>query len=363
MSDPLKDLLSSIQCGELITSPDSFSTPGTTRPALPICLDSELSVQEGCAALAAHRISSAPIYDQKIGGFVGMLDYRDLVAYVLSVLRKVPKGGMDVDAEMIKRPHHKNHNNNLQEITDIVKRATTDPQGVPIKLIGNLSQLNPLKHVQVTDSVLTAVQIMATSKVHRVVVLQNGQDGDAFVGILSMSSVAGLVASKLGKLARKPGQPRIVSEQGERTLEGLGLVKGDVISVLPEDSVLDALYVMHENSISSVAIVDRSVDDGQGLLGSLSMTDIKEILARRGGWRRLFDTCIKFFGEMRGEQGLLAGGDDRVPSFTVHPSTTLIAAIEKMAATRSHRVWVVEKIGKVVGVVSLSDVMGVLGAQ
>lgn len=87
------------------------------------------------------------------------------------------------------------------------------------------------------------------------------------------------------------------------------------------------------------------------------MTDIKAILADRKGWRRLYEKAFDFFTSMRYEQGLEAGGDDRVPSFTVHPDTTLMATIEKMAATRGHRVWIVNAANRLLGVVSLSDVM------
>ncbi|KAJ3041227.1 cell separation during budding [Rhizophlyctis rosea] len=350
--DPLPSILSNITCGELVLSPDQFATRESARPTVPVCLASELSVQEGCAALAAHRISSAPIYDEKAGGFVGMLDYRDLVAYILAVLRKIPAEKVSTEADM--------------ELTDIIRQATTGPQGtagVPIKLVANLSQLNPLAHLYTNEPVLTAVKTFAKEHVHRLVVLrkEGAEAGDTFVGIISQSTVAALIASKLGKMSSRPGQPRTPWPLGEKTLADLGLVKGDVISISPEDQVLEALYIMHEKKISSVGIVDRSEGENH-LLGSISMTDIKEILARRGGWKRLFDSAIHFFGNLRGEQGLAAHGDDRVPSFTVHPWTTLGSAVEKMSATRSHRVWVVEKDGKVVGVVSLSDAMAVFAA-
>ncbi len=60
-------------------------------------------------------------------------------------------------------------------------------------------------------------------------------------------------------------------------------------------------------------------------------------------------------------QGIEAGGNDRVPLFIVHKTTTLITAIEKMAATKTHRVWVCEG-ENLVGVVSLSDVIRVLNS-
>ncbi|KAI9205642.1 uncharacterized protein BJ171DRAFT_63936 [Polychytrium aggregatum] len=333
-------LLSSTKCSDLL---GGLAGPyGTSAPPHPVCLDSELSVQEGCAALAAHKISSAPVYDAKAGGFVGMLDYRDLATYVLEVFHKVPHSQVPVDAEL--------------EITDIVKRAVMDRQGVPVKLVSNLSHRNPLVSVQASAPLIDAVEEFVRARAHRVIVLEPTEDGgQRFIGVLSQSSISAYLASQFGKLSTNRALIGTWA-LGEKTLADLGLVSGDVVSVTQEDTVLEALFTMHDRGVSSVAIVSRA-DGSSALCGSIGMTDIKEILAHRGGWRRLFENVFRFFVELRSEQGLENGGNDRAPSFTVHPSTTLISAIEKMSATHTHRVWVVNNNGEVVGVVSLSDVM------
>ncbi|KNC96474.1 hypothetical protein, variant [Spizellomyces punctatus DAOM BR117] len=338
-------LLDSLTCGEVIKDQDPAANKLGARPQHPLCLDSELSVSEGCEALAANRITSAPVYDANKGGFIGMLDYRDLVAFVLSVLHKVPKDPSPVDVSM--------------DVTDIVKRALVNKSEVPIKLVSNLSHSNPLIPVQASASIRVAVEEFVRNHVHRVVVLQPENDTAHFAGILSQSAVAALVASRVGKLAGA-ADPTAKSmwATGNKTLQELGLVGKDIISVIPDDTVLEGLYMMHEHKISSVAIVERT-EQGDNLVGSISMTDIKAILADRKGWRRLYERAFDFFTSMRFEQGLEAGGDDRIPTFTVHPETTLIATIEKMAATRGHRVWVVEG-SRAVGVVSLSDIMPLL---
>ncbi|KAJ3401432.1 cell separation during budding [Chytridiales sp. JEL 0842] len=352
MSNAVHKLLTSTKCLDIIQQPSTAHHP---TPAHPICLDTELTVQEGCQALAANKISSAPVYSFEEGGFIGMLDYRDLVAYVLEVFHKVPKDPNNFEATM--------------EITDIVKRATLDRQGVPVKLLANLSNRNPLVHVYADAPLLDAIEEFVRSKVHRVVVLERAIDEDSgaekskFVGVLSQSTVATMIAKKFGRLSniKTPGE---IWEAGEKSLQELGLVRGDVISIETTDTVLEALYIMHSHSVSSVAIVDRSSGSPR-LCGSVSMTDIKEVLGSgRGGWRRLYEPAFKFFATLRNAQGLEAGGSDRIPSFTVHPSTPLIVALEKMAATRAHRIWIVGETADsreaVVGVVSLSDVMPLL---
>ncbi|KAJ3218612.1 cell separation during budding [Chytriomyces hyalinus] len=314
-----------------------------------------------------------------------MFDYRDLVSYVLQVFHKSvdPEKTPSFDAEM--------------EITDIIKRATLDGRtNVPIKLVSNLSAKNPLVAVYTTQPVLAALaHFVETPTLHRLVVLEKTDGVDKFVGVLSQSRVCMLLAEKFGRMARKVGDVAAGEVQfpaGEKSLKELGLVKAErvytvdmndpvsmdlfafTLQVIASDDILDrsfsqvleALQTMQTNHISSVAIVDKTHGMHTQLQGSISMTDIKEILATRGGWRHLYDPSFRFFAQLRNMQGLETGSD-RVPLFTVHPSTPLIVAVEKMSATRTHRVWIVSegsaaggRSGDVVGVLELSDVMPIL---
>jgi CBS domain-containing protein len=144
-------------------------------------------------------------------------------------------------------------------------------------------------------------------------------------------------------------------KNGSRTLADLGLVQGKVVSVSPEDSILDALHRMQQAVISSIAIVK----DGQ-LLGSISMTDIKEVFGPHGRWMHVYDTCAAFFARIRSKQGIENAGRDKVPLFTCTADMTLIDAAEKMAGVRAHRLWILaspESSSPVAGVLSLSDVV------
>ena len=90
------------------------------------------------------------------------------------------------------------------------------------------------------------------------------------------------------------------------------------------------------------------------------MSDIKEIFGVRAGWRKLFDQSFQFFQFLRMEQGLIKGRDS-VPSFTITLDTSLLNVVKKMAAVKSHQVWVVESSSHdLVGVISVADVMPLL---
>lgn len=60
------------------------------------------------------------------------------------------------------------------------------------------------------------------------------------------------------------------------------------------------------------------------------------------------------------QKGLANGGGDRVPVFVIHPTTSVVSAMEKMSSTHSHRVWIVEGADKLLGVVTLTDFIKVM---
>lgn len=77
------------------------------------------------------------------------------------------------------------------------------------------------------------------NRIHRVVVLESEPGASAhFAGILSQSTVASLVAARVGKLAGTEN-PNAKSPwtTGNKTLQELGLVGREVISVVPDDTV------------------------------------------------------------------------------------------------------------------------------
>lgn len=208
----------------------------------PICLSSSLSVVEGCSALAKHRIQSAPVYDADAQGFIGILDFRDLVAYVLQVFHKVPKEPVSIDT--------------TADIKDIVKLALgAGNHGVSVKAIANLSGLNPLVSVNSSSPISEAIQQLCKSGVHRVIVIHHGSTGsNDFVGVLSQSTICAFIASRLGPIGHRNFD---FWPNARKSLVDLGLVRGGIISITSAETVLDALAVMHKNRISSVAIVDH----------------------------------------------------------------------------------------------------------
>lgn len=70
--------------------------------------------------LVRNGISSAPVYNSETQSYVGMLDYRDIVDYVLVVFKKKHLESIDEEKEW--------------SITEIVERAASG-EAVPAKVV------------------------------------------------------------------------------------------------------------------------------------------------------------------------------------------------------------------------------------
>ncbi|KAI9324845.1 hypothetical protein DFJ73DRAFT_802232 [Zopfochytrium polystomum] len=322
---PLRSLLDSTPCRALVAA-----GPGSSiRPKAPIYLDAEMTVLEGCAALAKTASRRRPA---SAGAFVGMLDYRDLVAYILNATRWWPSTPARRDGR---------------------RQAVCEGEGA---------------RVVVLDSAAAGGEGPGSAA--------GGDPKEAFLGVLSQSSVAALVAEHFGTLPTTTAAAAADADLAHRRPIAGGPVPRarDVLSVSATAPVLDALALMHAHGVSSVAVLPPS--DRALLSSSSSSTSSAPPERRRArrnhttnataaaatsppppphishpnphqGWRRLYEPSYRFFVSLRNAQGVVPDGGgaqaaatERVPSFTVAPETPLVVAIEKMAATRGHRVWV-----------------------
>ncbi|RKO95789.1 CBS-domain-containing protein, partial [Caulochytrium protostelioides] len=319
-------------------------------PAAPIVLDGDLALQTACVRLVEANISSAPVRDTAADRLVGMLDFRDIATYIVAELSRSSE-------------HLNDHDLDVAKLVATARTAPASSGVVTVKQVMNFSGRDPLVAVSATAPLVTALRHFVEQRVQRLCVVHGAVTDAAaaaaqpLVGVFSQSTLIALIASEFGHMPRlnKLTAANASWPTGDQTLEQLGLAHGDVISVTSDHSVLDALRAMLDHGISSIAIVGKTEAERHRLVGSLSMSDVKHILAKKGGLRCLFENAFAFFARIRYQQGVESGAD-RVPSFTVKATTTLIAAIERLAATRVHRLWV-EKDGRLTGVLSLSDIL------
>jgi predicted transcriptional regulator len=96
---------------------------------------------------------------------------------------------------------------------------------------------------------MQVVDHFISTKAHRVAVLHEHK----FIGVVSQSAIAALVVSKFG-LRRPHGA---VWAAGDKTLENSGIIEKNIVSVKGDATVMQALFEMYVNNISSVALLDK----------------------------------------------------------------------------------------------------------
>ncbi|KAJ4020261.1 cell separation during budding [Fusarium irregulare] len=119
-------------------------------------------------------------------------------------------------------------------------------------------------------------------------------------------------------------------------LRDLGVGTKDIVSVNSDAALSEALTLMHDEGLTSVAVVDN----GLNVVGNISTKDVRH-LTKSSNAHLLNSSCMNFISVILNERGV-EHGRDAFPVFYVNPYSTLAHTVAKLVATRSHRMWVVE---------------------
>ncbi|KAF4974085.1 hypothetical protein FZEAL_8986 [Fusarium zealandicum] len=119
-------------------------------------------------------------------------------------------------------------------------------------------------------------------------------------------------------------------------LRDLGIGAREIISVNSDAPLSEALTLMNNEGLTSVAVVDN----GLNVVGNISTRDVR-LLTKSSNAHLLNSSCMNFISVILNERGV-EHGQDVFPVFYVNPYSTLAHTVAKLVATRSHRMWVVE---------------------
>lgn len=284
--------------------------------------------------MTEKQLSCLPLTNSE-GDVVEYLDYNHLNCYLLLVLGRVEPA--------IDTPEFK-------------AQAEKVRQGIP-STAGFAAQLGakePMIRMPVSSTLSGAVRQFAAG-VHRIACVNVN---DRVVGVVSQRRMVKYVWTNI---KRFPQLETIL----DRPLGELPLgTYQDMITVQGDAPLIEALCIMHDDTVSSVAVVDRE----KNLLGNISVTDVS-LLTRGAQTPLLSQSCKHFLTVILENRGLI-DGKDVVPVFYVDRFTRLGLIIAKMVATKAHRLWIVEQrhpgaisSGRLVGVVSLTDILNFLARQ
>ncbi|SPQ96905.1 unnamed protein product (mitochondrion) [Plasmodiophora brassicae] len=223
---------------------------------------------------------------------------------------------------------------------DLVKIGS---KGAPVAAtavtVSYLARRHPFSYVYTTDSLAVVASRLAQREVHRVPVVDKAT-GEMVALITQSALVQWVVDNKalLGDVLRHP-------------LKDIGpLGTSPVVSVCATSPVLDAFKLMDEHKISAVGVVSQAKGD---LVATVSSSDIKFFLRTKFP---MTHTVMEFVQSINDQMV-----DIRSPLICASRNTPLGDVIGRMAKAKVHRVFLVDGKDKPVGIVSVTDVMKLLG--
>jgi len=266
------------------------------------------TIEETVNLLAANHITSAPVVT-KSGAVLGYVDMLDIVSFIV----KVSPDEWCITHDCLRSLDIAGRAIALESISEIINASGRDPY-VP---------------VYENDPVTQAVSHFAHG-VHRIAIVD--KDGQVKHS-LSQSDLARLLGEELKKSPSK--------HIAEKSVKDLGLGGYLPLTISENETVLEALKKINENSVSALALVHQS---GK-LAGNFSATDLV------GLYRNQLPDLLVPLNEY-----LSKYSEKSLSPITIKNETTLLEAIQVMSESRIHRVWVIDDDFKPVGVVSLTDI-------
>jgi CBS domain-containing protein len=271
-------------------------------------LQEDENLREAFETLISHHIHSAPVYSKEQGKYVGLVDLKDFVAYVLSV--------------------------------------TGESDGQPISSVGKLvdfSHQNPFVHLESVSPVLEALKLFGSQhgrfRLHRIPILN--ADGKVTKMLSQSTLVEWLSLTFAGKGDALGAETQALLSRSVSQLQ-CGTPK--VFYVKESDKLRDAFAKIVHNGINGCGVVDENNE----LVANLSLTDLQY------GVDKHLDAFSRTVGEF------LTEFHPARPLVTVKVTDSFKDVTELLVKHKLHRIYVTPEHTRRVdecGVVTLTDVI------
>ena len=267
------------------------------------------TIEDAVNVMAQNRITSAPIVS-KDGNVLGDVDMLDIVHHIV----KVSPDEWCISHDCLRSLEIAGRAIALETISEIINASGRDPY-VP---------------VYENDPITEAIAHFARG-VHRIAIV----DRQGLVKhSLSQTDLARLLVEELKKSPSK--------HISEKSVKELGLGSFSPLIASENQTVLDALKKINENSVSALAIVHPH--SGK-LAGNFSATDLVGLY--RNQLPDLLVPLVEYLNKY---------SEKSLSPITIRQETSLLEAVQVMNESHIHRVWVIDDDFKPVGVVSMTDV-------
>jgi len=273
-------------------------------------------VKKAFFALVYNGVRAAPLWDSEKQDFVGMLTITDFIK-ILQKYYKSPLGG-DND-------HLAVHMDELEEHKIVTWRDALD------------KETPPLIHIDPDASLFEAIQMLCHNKVHRLPVI-DPMTGNALY-VLTHKRILRFLYLYIYDLPNPVFMHKTIGELGIGSYD-------NIATAHPDTPLIVAINYFVDRRISALPIVDEE----NRVVDIYAKFDVINLAAEKT-YNNL-DTTIEVAMKNRRE------GFEGVS--TCKKSEPLSAIMERIVKAEVHRLVVVDDDNRVIGVVSLSDILSFL---
>jgi len=244
------------------------------------------------------------------------------------------------------------------KVNDIIAAAKSGR--VPVHLVSNLSEKNVIEILPHDANLVSLLEVFARGS-HRALI-QSSDNPREFIGMVSDHQLL----KSFALYARETPSFQNYLSNPIQSLSLPSLKLNDaVVSTTASKTILDAMKLMSEEGVSSIAIVE---DSSGTLLSAVSVTDIGKVVVPSQSNQILTTPLHHFIAHIKDSDGI-ADGADKYPVYSVFPSSLLSFTMEKLLATNAHRVFVTKELGptspvlspsfhsNLTGIVSIVDIL------
>ncbi|EFA76915.1 hypothetical protein PPL_09667 [Heterostelium album PN500] len=270
--------------------------------------------------LSKNNILSAPVLNER-NNPIGLVDFVDIVCCVIQIINHTDLLGNDYYSFL--------------EREDLFSHTYAS-------YVTDLSEGNPFVPVIKGASLLEAITVMSKNKLHRVPIICNdtspSETGPKIINLVTQSAILTFLAKHLDELG----------SWTDKSLAELGFAEKPVVTINSHKRALEAFQLMTEKRVTGIAVVDEK----QQILANISARDLKELLNETRIFENLYLSVGEFISKVR-QQDYKAVN----PSICCTKDESLRKLMTRMAAAKIHRVYMVNNDRKLVGVVSLHDIL------
>ncbi|EJT75251.1 SDS23 [Gaeumannomyces tritici R3-111a-1] len=272
-------------------------------------VDMDTSVEEATMVLLKSAPSNVVLVKETATDktAISTFDFNDLNAYLLVVV-----GLAQPEEDQVALYH------------EIATKAR-ERVAIPLRDIQPICRKEMLVTFDGEEPLSRGIEVLG-SGIHRILVTSSNSD---LVGILSQLKVLEFFWNEAVSFP-------VIDRLYPAPLRELSLGTHQIIAINADRPLADALTLMNNEGLTSVAVVDN----GLNVVGNISTADVRH-LTSAASMPLLESTCMNFISVILSERGVEKGRDS-FPVFYVNPYSTLAHTVAKLTATQSHRMWVVE---------------------